>query len=132
MAQRQIQLASVVTLGAVRPQGEWDDVPPEINNQPVTVRHYVDSDDTLAQSVGAGHDDARYRDVVFELNNHQLDQPSVAHSAYETFDYSRLPVEAQTLPFTVDPTEFELLPLPVLPELPPVEPDWFQEPPLSA
>lgn len=132
LAQRQIHLTSVVTLGAVRPQGEWDDVPLVINNQPVTVRHYVDSDDKLAQSVGAGHDDARYRDVVFEINNHQLDQPSVAHSAYETFDYSRLPVEAQTLPFTVDPTEFELLPPPVLPERPPVELDWFQEPPLSA
>ncbi|WP_298483078.1 hypothetical protein [uncultured Chloroflexus sp.] len=132
LAQRQVQLASVITLGAVRPHGEWDDAPSEINGQLVTVRHYVDSDDTLAKSVGAGHDDARYRAVVFELDNHQLDQPSVAHSAYETFDYSRLPVEAQTLPFTIDPTEFELLPLPILPELPPVDPDWFQEPPLSA
>lgn len=132
LAQRQIQLASVTTLGAVRPTGEWDDVPTVINNQPVTVRHYVDSDDTLAKAVGAGHDDTRYRDTVYELNNHQLDQPSVAHSAYETFDYTRLPEEAQVLPFMVDPAHFQLLAIPALPALPPVEPEWVQEPPLSA
>ncbi len=132
LAQRNIRLASVTTLGAVRPAGEWSDVPSSINAQAVTVRHYVDSDDALAKAVGAGHDDLRYRDNVYTLNNQTIDQPSVAHSAYETFDYTRLPNEVQTMPFTIDPMKFELLPIPTLSEPPAVEIEWPEAPPLSA
>jgi len=119
LAQRNIQLASVTTLGAVRPEGEWDDVPPVINGQSVIVRHYVDSDDKLALSVGAGHSDARYRDVVYTLENGRIDQPFNVHSDYDDLDYSQLPVVAQTLPFTIDPTQFRLIEIPT----PPVD-DW--------
>lgn len=115
LAQRNIQLASVTTLGAVRPQGEWDDVTPVINGQPVTIRHYVDSDDKLALSVGAGHEDEQYRDVVYMLNNNRIDQPMIVHSAYQDADYTQLPETAQTLPFTVDPTHFRLIEIPPLP-----------------
>lgn len=115
LAQRNIQLASVTTLGAVRPQGEWDDVPPVINGQPVTVRHYVDSDDKLALSVGAGHQDEQYRDVVYMLDNNRIDQPTIVHSAYQDADYTQLPETVQTLPFTVDPTHFRLIEIPPLP-----------------
>lgn len=112
LAQRNIQLASVTTLGAVRPEGEWDDVPSVINGQSVIVRHYVDSDDKLALSVGAGHSDARYRDVVYTLENGRIDQPSGVHSDYHNLDYSQLPVAVQTLPFTIDPTQFKLIEVP--------------------
>ncbi len=125
LAQRNIQLASVTTLGAVRPEGEWDDVPPVINGQSVTVRHYVDSDDKLALSVGAGHSDARYRDVVYTLENGRIDQPFNVHSDYDDLDYSQLPVVAQTLPFTIDPTQFRLIEIPK----PPVDDwNWVQDP----
>ncbi|MEF3274450.1 MAG: hypothetical protein K6356_08635 [Chloroflexus sp.] len=132
LAQRNIRLASVTTLGAVRPLGEWGDTPSVINNQAVVVRHYVDSDDALADSVGAGHSDVRYRAVVYRLDNALIDQPSVAHSAYESFDYTRLPEAAQTMPFMVDPAYFELLSIAALPEEDPIEPEWTPTPPLSA
>lgn len=115
LAQRNIQLASVTTLGAVRPQGEWDDVPPVINGQPVTVRHYVDSDDKLALSVGAGHQDEQYRDAVYMLDNNRINQPMIVHGAYQDADYTQLPETTQTLPFTVDPTYFRLVEIPPLP-----------------
>ncbi len=127
LAQHNIQLASVTTLGAVRPEGEWDDVPPVINGQSVIVRHYVDSDDKLALSVGAGHSDARYHDVVYTLENGRIDQPSNVHSDYDDLDYSQLPIVAQTLPFTIDPIHFRLIEIEI--PIPPVDDwNWVQDP----
>ncbi|WP_298817499.1 hypothetical protein [Chloroflexus sp.] len=132
LSQGNIRLVSVTTLGAVRPQGEWDDVPQMINHQPVIARHYVDSDDALSKAVGAGHDNERYRLTVYEINNNRVDQPTIAHSAYESFDYSQFPEAAQTMPFMIDPNHFELLRVPTGTELTPVDLEWFQEPPLFA
>ncbi len=130
LARRSIQLASVTTLGAVRPQCDWDDVPRAVNGQPVIVRHYVDSDDALARAVGGGHYNPTYHERVHELNDHEIDQPTIAHSDYEWHSYTHLPEEVQTLPFVIDPVYFAMVQLEREPEH--FEPDWSEIPPLSA
>ena len=113
-----ITIGSLITLGAVRPKGPAGKPPTDLANPFIGAeeRHYVDTDDSLARNVGAGH--LPNDPTVFMLDNGRLDDPTVAHTSYDNPDhYANLPPELRRMPYTVDPAT-HIVYSPELPELP--------------
>ncbi|PDW03430.1 hypothetical protein [Candidatus Viridilinea mediisalina] len=104
-----VVIGSMITFGAVRPQGPaGQDLPREAGNPfaHAEERHYVDTDDSLARNVGAGH--VGFANV-FLLENNQVNDPVFAHGDYENPEnYHALPPDLQRLPFEVDPESYEV------------------------
>lgn len=109
---------NMTTVGAVRPEGVTEQLPPNLNQQ-----HYVDPDDQLAMNVGAGH--ANYPGVIL-IDNGSFTDPVAAHSGYNEADYSALPDDLAHLPFVVDPAYYAVYRLPTVD--PPPAP-WLAAPP---
>ncbi|MFV9505107.1 MAG: hypothetical protein AB4911_11145 [Oscillochloridaceae bacterium umkhey_bin13] len=104
----QITIGSVITFGAVRPQG--------LPGRPVALpaspfanaleRNYVNSDDSLARNVGGGH---AGDPTVIMLENWQIDDPAVAHNGYDQpANYHDLPNELLVMPYLVDPASYQV------------------------
>jgi hypothetical protein len=106
LAAHDIRLAGLVTIGAVRPLGDWGTPSPLIDGP---VIHYVDVDDRLAREVGAGHTPEAVDVVLF--GDGVVDGSIAAHTDYATLEVSRLPPEHAWLPWPIDPTYLAVLPL---------------------
>ncbi|PDV98730.1 hypothetical protein [Candidatus Chloroploca asiatica] len=131
MQEAGIVCASLITLGMVRPNGPAGaDKQPDEDDDPFAhtiERHYVDSDDVLALSVGAGH--SGYENIIM-LNNYSIDDPIQAHTSYEDIrKYQDLPYELQIAPYEVASISYraysdllELAPLPAPAPPPPPGP----------
>lgn len=107
LAEAQISLGSIVTFGMVRPQGPAGRpavVLPESPFPPSFERHYVNSDDSLARNVGAGHDGDP---TVILLDNGAIDDPTAAHGGYEQpANYSNIPDDLLVMPYLIDPASY--------------------------
>jgi hypothetical protein len=106
LAAREIRLASLTTIGAVRPQGEWGTASALIDGP---IIHYVDVDDRLAREVGAGHP-ADAADVVL-FGDSAVNGSIAAHTDYAALDVAQLPPERAWLPWPIDPAFLAILPL---------------------
>ncbi|RRR69730.1 MAG: hypothetical protein EI684_14805 [Candidatus Viridilinea halotolerans] len=102
-----IVVGSLTTFGAVRPQGSAGEDLTRATGDPfahTAERHYVNSDDSLARNVGAGH--VGFANVVL-LENNEVSDPVAAHSSYDDpASYTGLPVDLLVLPFEVDPATY--------------------------
>jgi hypothetical protein len=99
-----VVVGSLITFGAVRPAGPAGADQRRARGDPFAhaeERHYVNSDDSLARNVGAGH---AGRANVILLDNGAVDEPAAAHGNYDDPEiYAGLPPELQRMPFEVDP-----------------------------
>lgn len=99
-----VVVGSLITFGAVRPAGPAGADQRRERDDPFAhaeERHYVNSDDSLARNVGAGH--AGFANVIL-LDNGEVDEPAMAHGNYDDpAIYGDLPPELQRMPFEVDP-----------------------------
>jgi hypothetical protein len=99
-----IVVGSLITFGAVRPRGPAGANQTHERDDPFASadqRHYVNSDDSLARNVGAGH--AGFENVIL-LENNAVDEPTAAHSAYDQpQNYAALPPALRIMPYMVDP-----------------------------
>jgi hypothetical protein len=99
-----VVVGSLITFGAVRPAGAAGVGQRRERGDPFAhaeERHYVNSDDSLARNVGAGH---AGRANVILLDNGAVDEPAAAHGNYDDpAIYAGLPPELQRMPLEVDP-----------------------------
>lgn len=112
LADHQLQLASLVTIGAVRPAGDWG-LPAA--GLPGPTVHYVDFDDRLAREVGAGHEAGQPGVVLFERG--AAESAVTAHTSYSDLAAQLLPAEQAWLPWVVDLSLLAVLPIVAPPQV---------------